>query len=262
MKPADPVRNGGKGTSPVPLPCPPSRPVSSRYKLGYRPGLHSCRIGQTRIFLDIPADRYFALTGQAADHVCRLLSLAEGDRLPDELRASFARFRELDLLRPMSGPETGHRPNMRPPPIGSAFAASSPAPDRLWPSALPLFSAGCATLFLTRMRAFKSCVDAARSWTGGNVSGDNLLYEAIDQARAFHRIMPYLFSRHDACLFRSLFLLRYLHARGIAADWEFGVRLSPFCAHCWVEYEGIVLNDHQDTILAYTKILSVREPDS
>lgn len=62
---------------------------------------------------------------------------------------------------------------------------------------------------------------------------------------------------HDACRFRSLVLMNYLTRSGIAPDWVFGVRLCPFSAHCWVEYNGVILNEDSDTVAEFRPIMSV-----
>jgi hypothetical protein len=253
MKPADPARMRDEGVSPAPSSCRPPPHASSRFAFGLRPQLHACAIESTLIFLDIEADRYFAMTGEDAEAFQALYEL-EGETAPyGDLRRAESRFVNLDLLREMHSATPGCRPCVRPPPIGSAYGDVLKA--RIRP--LPLLRALLTSLILTRLHSFSQMIQAARRWKDQIPGGPNHLYEAIDHARSLHRITPFLFTRHESCLFRSLLLVRYLHVFGIPADWEFGVRLAPFCAHCWVEHEGIVLNDHQDTVLSYTKILSV-----
>ena len=73
----------------------------------------------------------------------------------------------------------------------------------------------------------------------------------------FLALAPFLFTTKDARLFRSHFLMRFLAGHGIAATWTFGVRLAPFGAHCWIEYEGAVLNDHLETVAGFSPILAI-----
>ena len=58
------------------------------------------------------------------------------------------------------------------------------------------------------------------------------------------RIGPY----HANCLQQSLVLWWLLRRQGIETDIRIGVRkeTSPFEAHAWVEYLGLVLNDSAD----------------
>ena len=57
------------------------------------------------------------------------------------------------------------------------------------------------------------------------------------------------------CLRNSMLLINLLEGAGLPATWVFGVRTYPFDAHCWVEHEGIVLNDTIDHVRWYTPIL-------
>lgn len=55
---------------------------------------------------------------------------------------------------------------------------------------------------------------------------------------------PFTWAR---CLQRSLALLWWLGSRGVGAELQIGVRKDgrELQAHAWVEYQGMVLNDHQ-----------------
>lgn len=76
---------------------------------------------------------------------------------------------------------------------------------------------------------------------------------AASLAAQFYRLRP-LLPRSGKCLASSLILLGFLKAHGIDADWVFGVRTFPFDAHCWVEYEGVVLNDSAEHARWFTPI--------
>ncbi len=57
------------------------------------------------------------------------------------------------------------------------------------------------------------------------------------------------------CLLDSLSLVTYLANRHLSADLVFGVMLSPFSAHCWVQFHHIVLNETVSSAAAHTQIL-------
>jgi len=57
------------------------------------------------------------------------------------------------------------------------------------------------------------------------------------------------------CLQRSALLIAYLQRLGFQADWVFGVRLWPFSAHCWVQSDGVCLNDDVERLQAITPIM-------
>ncbi len=59
----------------------------------------------------------------------------------------------------------------------------------------------------------------------------------------FDALYPWFFTRRDECLKNSFALLLFLAWYRIVPDWVFGVRAVPFAAHCWLQHEGLVLND-------------------
>lgn len=59
------------------------------------------------------------------------------------------------------------------------------------------------------------------------------------------------------CLFDSLVLMRFLLARGVRADLVFGVRSRPFAAHCWVEVDGVILDDGGEACGSFAEIVRV-----
>lgn len=63
-----------------------------------------------------------------------------------------------------------------------------------------------------------------------------------------------LFPGAARCLPNSMLLLELLALNGLGARWVFGVRTFPFEAHCWVEHEGVILNDTIDHVRWYTPI--------
>lgn len=60
--------------------------------------------------------------------------------------------------------------------------------------------------------------------------------------------------RSGRCLIQSLLLLHFLRLLGIRPELVLGVRTHPFEAHCWVEWNSLVLNDSVDHVSWYTTI--------
>ena len=73
----------------------------------------------------------------------------------------------------------------------------------------------------------------------------------------FSWLRPYFFTSRDACLFEALALARFLAGHDIYPRWVFGVQARPFSAHCWLQYEGMVLNDSVEHVSQYTPIMVV-----
>jgi hypothetical protein len=71
----------------------------------------------------------------------------------------------------------------------------------------------------------------------------------------FQLLRPYLYTARDACLFDSLTGIRLLAAYRIFPSWVFGVRLSPFAAHCWLQIDDILVNDTIERVRHFTPIM-------
>lgn len=127
-----------------------------------------------------------------------------------------------------------------------------------WPRHIAtLFYAVLVCSLTERARDFAGIVSAARRWKS---KASGLAKPGADMAHlvtAFHALSPLFFSTRDACRYRSLCLLRFLTLYGLSPNWVFGVRLSPFQAHCWIETEGYVLNDDAGNVQEYRRILTI-----
>lgn len=215
-----------------------------------------CRVSETFVFLDAQRDRYFCLKGKQAGWFEAILDARQG-AAPGSGHAGFLdHLIGASILTRPPAPGQLLAPCQHPAAQTSLLDANDPhAPAQPGGAARFLVTwLACISPRRTRMirellqdiRQRKDCLPAQRP------AG-----EARALTRRFHALAPYFFTRHDACLFRSYLLMRYLASAGVPADWVFGVRLSPFVAHCWVEYEGCVLNEHLETVREFQPILCV-----
>lgn len=108
-----------------------------------------------------------------------------------------------------------------------------------------------------RARDFSGVVSAARRWKSKASGHAKPGADMESLVATFHSLSPLFFSTRDACRYRSLCLLRFLTFYGLTPDWVFGVRLSPFQAHCWIEADGYVLNDDVGNVQEYRRILTI-----
>ena len=218
------------------------------------PDISFCRISETFVFLDAQRDRYFCLKGEQAGWFEAILDNRR-ETAPDPRWPGFLAhlLQSSVLTRP---PAPGHQlaPCQHPAAHTSLLDANDqPAPAQkggtarflaTWLACVCSGQRRSIQRLLQDIRQRKDCVAAGRP------SG-----EAQALTGRFHALAPYVITRHDACLFRSYLLMRYLASAGVTADWVFGVRLSPFSAHCWVEHEGCVLNEHLETVREFQPIL-------
>jgi hypothetical protein len=219
--------------------------------------LHACRVGDTWVLLQTVQDRYFVLTG----HQARWFSeIAAGT--PRALCPQAAAFEErlcarAILPRPLPA---GHR-IAEPGETGSLenLPETPGAPIRLQDAALftRTFLALCH-LQDPKRRRLERLLASARRWKDDAQRQRRAeTAHTASLTRTFHALTPWFFSSHDACFFRSLMLVRFLSHYGIAADWTFGVRVSPFRAHCWVTCDGYLLTGDRDSVAGYQPILTV-----
>jgi hypothetical protein len=65
------------------------------------------------------------------------------------------------------------------------------------------------------------------------------------------------FPRESACLLDSLALFHVLAKRKLFTSLVFGVIAEPFEAHCWLQFEDVVLNDSFESTAACTPIMVI-----
>jgi hypothetical protein len=223
------------------------------------PHIHFCDCDDALIFLDLTHDRYFQFSGAQREWF-DMICAASG---PDELPGHAARFAERLLARHILTLDrnAGKRPaatSLQAPRASLPTPLTLPAPSRPVKTALALSVAALSSWTLEQSRNFEGVVDGVTRWkrqAGTNQSSP--IESVLERVADFHAMTPYFFSTRDACRFRSLVLMNYLTRSGITPDWVFGVRLCPFGAHCWVEYEGVILNDVSDTVAEFRPIMSV-----
>ncbi len=76
-----------------------------------------------------------------------------------------------------------------------------------------------------------------------------------DLIEIFKNLRPLFFTAKDHCLFDSFALIEFLSSYDIYPNWVFGVKMSPFAAHCWVQQGDLLLNDSLDHINLFSPIM-------
>jgi hypothetical protein len=83
---------------------------------------------------------------------------------------------------------------------------------------------------------------------------------AIDKVRrltaVYRRLRPW-YPRKYLCLYDSLALVEFMAMRGVHPLWVFAVQAQPFGAHCWVQNEGLLLNEGSEYAGLFTPIMAV-----
>ena len=207
------------------------------------PDVYATLVEGDLIFLDAANDQYACVTRTDAGVVVSLLegrdpaNLTEAELVGELANAGLLTF---GVGRPFEPAEVV-------PPLADyhAFAAD----------ALP---AGWRTLWRLALSAIegavRSCGNPSRWLSPQKRRGSVVpVSRACTLAMQFDRLRPWL-PRTGRCLPNSLVLLSFLRRHGISANLVVGVHTFPFEAHCWVECQGVILNDTVEHVRWYTPI--------
>lgn len=213
--------------------------------------VHAVGVNGDLVFLDVENDAYLCLPEgeQEAplDSSLRILSTTNTLLAQDLLAAGL-----VGTAAPAQDMEDARLdPRGWEAPVASALRDHYDAPR--WRDGAQIGVAVADLLVAYRGRTFKEIVDAARVSRARPPALSKQLVETVD---AFHRWAPFA-PTSAKCLLRAFMLLRLLRRRGHDAFWVFGVRTWPFHAHCWLQCEGLVLDDEPDRIRAFTPIMVV-----
>lgn len=215
-----------------------------------RDDLYYCVANQRAVFLDLAANRYFCLPKKSDTAFQELLAGAPEPATGNEEIDSLIRS---GILRTdcACGAAPSNVPLIAIPNSSIESAGSGPAlsiSEALLHrrSAARFVSANSLRQIVERVRMNRSTASASRP----------LDIQMTRDISAFAR-SRLLLRTLDQCLANSVALLTFSRRRGFCPRLVIGVKMSPFAAHAWVQYDDIVLADEVDTIRPYTPILVV-----
>lgn len=206
-------------------------------------GVHAAARDDDVVFLDIASDRYTCLPGGAID-------LALGPEGEVEIRED-GLAHELAAAGLVYAAPSAPRTPIPILPTRSALRDTYPAA-----SLADLPAIGAAVRDVVRdyaRRPFAAILATARAEPAPPPAFSAALAAAVDR---YHRWAPFA-PLPGKCLVRSFVLLKALRREGLDATWVFGVRTWPFHAHCWLQVEEVVLDDHHERVGAYTPLMAL-----
>lgn len=218
--------------------------------------IYTASVSSGTILLNLKTDRYSAVGGDASTTLTRLLSseFTEGDHSAAQswIRAG--------LLEP-------HHSYAR---------RFEPLPAQAKDLLRPLDEMHCELLKVRLHHVAGAIIDyahvryslAARNLytiaeSRGRARPDTWLASHSDLRRMqqlvsiFKRVRPLAFAAQDRCLFHALLLVTFLARYQLFPHWYVGVRLRPWAAHSWVQYESWLLDATPEIVCEYTPILCV-----
>jgi hypothetical protein len=198
------------------------------------------------IFLDIDNDRYFRLpTGLEATFRAAVTDAA---KVGDELD----RLIQLGVLERRPGVERPGRPTCVP--VAESVVDTAVRRGGARPTTVLLAAGSLMRAQALLRRGFSEALAIIQARSGHKTSRE---VEAVRSAclafMASRRFVPI----PPVCLLDSVALLDFLGRQGLDADLVFGVIARPFSAHCWLQIDGLALNDELDNLTGRTPILVV-----
>lgn len=205
------------------------------------PHVRACIDGDNVVFLDLRADRYRSVALDAAPWVYGLTHEAGG------ARPKIARLIELNLVEPNEGRAAMVVPRARAPEGKISFTRNVRASlsQQTW------FWIACvrASHALYTRRLDRTLAALAARKRGLRPAQAN----AAQTVGAFEALRPW-YPKKRVCLFDALALAHFLISQGLSPELVFGVRTSPFAAHCWLEIGGRLAGDASDHCASFTPI--------
>jgi hypothetical protein len=222
-------------------------------------GVHFRNVNEVVIILDLRNDRYLQLLPKQSQWMRQIISSCHEpcELAPDTKKFADRLIKLAVLSTSTKAPEFSELEYV---PARTDLSSLQTKARKAFPAieTIVLLRALLACRYLENKKSLAEAVKTARSWKRKAARHASLPAESvISLVQSFHSVTPLFLSTHLNCRFRSLLLLRYLSAFGVAPDWIFGVQVSPFSAHCWLEWDGVVLNDFVDNTLAYEAIMKV-----
>lgn len=200
------------------------------------------------MFLDLARDRYFQVSERLGE---ALRALIKGEHAPA------ADIGELVARRLITEDGEGRpiEPTRRPPLRASVIEDVAGSPPLNWRAAPEAVYRLIRARDDLRRKPFSAIIeDVANEKAEIDRSRRALTpHEAGQLASAFHAARRFTPIKY-ACLPDSLALLRYLFCRHVTADFVIAVRIRPFHAHCWLQAEGMLLNNALDDARTFTPI--------
>jgi len=242
--------------------------LSPQYSL--REQAFMCLSGRFYVILDLARDKYFCIEKQQFDSIKHLIGARNR---PTEIAADFK----------SSIVETSGHSSLVAELLQSGLLVESPKACKAGDSPLPRIAAEAFDRDGGRVSALR-CITYLPAFIASAISANNSLrnmplvqtvHRVAERKRqprrdakatsssktrrlvaAFDQLRPF-YDRRYLCLFDSLALLDFLGSYGLFPMWVFGVQSEPFAAHCWVQEDGVLLNDTIERVNRYTPIMAV-----
>jgi hypothetical protein len=202
------------------------------------------------VFLDLQRDRYFALdeAGEAA-----LGRAAQAGTATGCDRADIERLLATGLFSPSMVPAPLEPVDVVVP-TRSALETTAARRGIGIGAAIDAHLSSRRARRAVRIEPLLRIVERERARRDGRL---RVLGEDVEELAQSFRAARALTPGAQVCLPNALALLEWLARRSAYPALVFGVRLSPFGAHCWVQTNEAILTDAVDIVADFTPVLVV-----
>ncbi len=233
-------------------------------KLRLAEHVRACLVGDQLILLDLLRSKYIGVGGlQSHALSAALLGVASADCAQAStsnlniLDECVRRLRSHQLLSNDPTVATPRTPAL-PEPIESLCTDDAPDAGLDWRQLPSLWKSTWITWAWLRRLSLADIANRVIALRARHAHQGGAAPAALrDAVGAYMRLRPFALTAHDRCLNDSLMLVHFLACQGIISSWVIGVSVHPFCAHSWVQSEGVVLNDLPEHVRRYRPILVV-----
>lgn len=208
-------------------------------------GVAACRVADAVVFLDIHRNRYRVAVG------CVAQVLTERARCPEpSFSPLLASLLDAGLLT-FAANRIDHLPL-----TASSVPAESLLVDLEKRRVDPVLLVRLVQALLQAKRLRRQSALAALLPCAIHRDRRSTARPATDLALDYLACRP-LVPIKTTCLEESIAMRAVLARAGIGCQLVFGVRYPPFRAHCWLQRDGVLLNETPDEVRAFTPILEV-----
>jgi hypothetical protein len=210
-------------------------------KLAFRSHVFAAAIERDLVLFDSAADRYVAVPGGLCDHGGGGIDVGLASALLVEGAGEMligAQLLSADICA--AAVPTVSKP--------SRMLAASPA-TRARPTDIARFVRSIVQT-RQRMKSGLPCGSFRPTRCHRPIIMMSRLKEAVSRLQSVRLLAPH----PRRCLPASTVAALFLRSLGHEVEIVFGVRSHPFEAHCWIETDGIVLDDDLDRVRAFTPI--------
>lgn len=235
----------------------------ARRELFLRPHIHLCATADLWVLLDVKKDRYLAIPRPKLALLSPWLHGWTDDIGPDsgdpfngesEEGRLAAELLSRGVLCVDGQGAKAVRPDTFIAPKSSLPLRPPSLVSRVWRFAPVVRSCSCADDLL-RCSPFELVVQRV-SQRGSAAAHRFELAKAAALIETFNSARLW-YPRAQLCVAASLALLEFLARYDLFPRWRFGITGDPLHAHCWLQYEDVVLNDTVEHVSRYIPIMQV-----